>query len=128
MWENLKANSIDGVRGCLRQGYSVEDRNMGWTPLMHASERNQMVMMDVLIKHRADLNATNGKKMRTAFSFAASPSNGHDEAINAVALLLGVRANIHHRDASGRTAEQRASDEGHLASSTMLRNFRLSGR
>ena len=71
---------------------------MGWTPLMRASEDDNVEIMKVLLEYKADVNAQTSKG-RTALSFAAAPSsfpdgNRRDDAVGALRQLLICKADL----------------------------------
>ena len=75
LWAAVEANDFNLVRDLLEEGHDVEEKHLGWTPLMKAAEDNHVEIMIELIWKGADIDETNPKG-RTALSFAACPSRG----------------------------------------------------
>lgn len=51
----------------------VDERHMGWTPMMGAAELGHFNVVPLLLDPRADVNARNNKG-RSAVSLAAAPA------------------------------------------------------
>jgi hypothetical protein len=85
----------------------------GWTALQLAARHGQIGVMEKLLQHGADINASpsRGEGVRTALQAAAGA--GHLEIVN---RLLEVKADVNAKPAEtgGRTALQAAAESGHL--------------
>ena len=100
------------VRLLLAQGFDIEERHEGWTPLMKAAEEDCVDIMRLLLDKKADIEAAN-KNGRTALSFAAAPSNNGSERretpVAALRLLLQSGASPKAKCVRGQTAKEYAS-------------------
>ena len=93
------AGDIEGVRKLLSDGTPVDDRDSrGWTPLMHASHRGYVLLVEMLLRSGAspDIRAADG-----ATALFIATMNAHPEAI---ALLMRAGASVSIRGPRGLTA------------------------
>ena len=116
LWDAVERGDVDTVIRLLLDGHDPRLKFQGWTPLMKAAEENYFEIAGILIDSKSsDINATN-RNGRTALSFAAAPSNRGCErratACQVLCLLLAHGASLNLRDATDRTAKQRAFAEG----------------
>ena len=65
LWAAVENGDEDTVHALLAVGCDVDERYMGWTPLMKAAEEGRTMIALQLLAHRADLEAIH-KKGRTA--------------------------------------------------------------
>ena len=109
--EAIEADDIQAFEQLLLSGADIEERFQGWTPLMKASERDQIYLMQMLLERKANIEASN-KKGRTAVSFAAAPSAKRKTAVGALRLLLENGADAKRRCIRGYTPKDYAVNEG----------------
>ena len=100
LWAAVEDGDEDTVHALLTIGCNVDERYMGWTPLMKAAEEGRMMIALQLLSHRADLEAVNNKG-RTALSFAAAPSGGRPTQRETLAFLMAWGADDTHDQLSG---------------------------
>lgn len=101
-----KQNHLDTVRLLASHGANLDrdsdwrlSQGAGWKPLHSAVEGNQFQMVKLLLELGADINMPERQSKQTALMLAArSP----DTAI--LRLLLFKNANLHAKDAKGRSA------------------------
>ena len=115
LWDAVERGDIDTVTRLLNAGHDPREKFQGWTPLMKAAEEDYVEIADLLLNTKGvDIEGTNNKG-RAALSFAAAPSNRGRERRNTACrvlhLLLNHGASFEHRDASKRTARERAVEE-----------------
>ena len=93
---------------------------------MKAAEENNVIILQMLLDKKADIEARN-KKGRTALSFAAAPSmNGKTRRATSVATLqclLENGADTNRLDDDGMTARDRAVKEIRLEAIAILDKF-----
>lgn len=106
----LKVNIL--LRGAPEQVNAVSPAH-GWTPLHVAVMRDDHKMADILLRHGADVNAQNNRG-RTALHDAAG--RGQERLVK---LLLenGADPSLQYK---GKTAKQRAEDNGHAEVAALL--------
>merc|ERR1712070_1077632 len=101
---------LEEARRLLEERRDPEERYDGWTPLMKAAEENHAGIVELLLRWRADVNATN-KRGRTPLSFAAAPSAKRPVAIDAMRLLMGCEdIDLGKVDDTGVTVLQRVQN------------------
>ena len=96
LWAAVENGDEDTVHALLTIGCDVDERYMGWTPLMKAAEEGRTMIALQLLAHRADLEAINNKG-RTALSFAAAPSGGRPTPRETLAFLMACGADARHK-------------------------------
>jgi len=106
----VERSDAAAVRRLLQEGRAPEERWLGWTPLMKASEEGCVEIMTLLLERRVDMEAVN-KRGRGALSFAAAPSMKRPTAAAALRLLLERGADTSRKDSDGLTAKDRAARE-----------------
>ena len=87
LWAAVENNDNEKVAKLIADGANIEEKHLGWSPLMKASEENHVEIMKLLLEHRADIKISN-RKGRTALSLAVSPSMGRGVATGTLKLLL----------------------------------------
>ena len=97
MWAAVENGDEDTVHALLTIGCDVDERYMGWTPLMKAAEEGHTMIALQLLAHRADLEAINNKG-RTALSLAAAPSGGRPTPRGTLAFLMAWGADDTHKN------------------------------
>ena len=110
LWAAVENGDEDTVHALLTIGCDVDERYMGWTPLMKAAEEGRMMIALQLLSHRADLEAVNNKG-RTALSFAAAPSGGRPTQRETLAFLMAWGADNTHENNNALTPRQEAARE-----------------
>ena len=110
LWAAAESGDEDTLDLLLRQGCYVDERFMGWTPLMKAAEEGHMMIALQLLAHRANLEAVNNKG-RTALSFAAAPSGGRPTQRETLAFLMAWGADNTHENNNALTPRQEAARE-----------------
>ena len=110
LWAAVENGDEDTVHGLLTIGCDVDEKYMGWTPLMKAAEEGRMMIALQLLSHRADLEAVNNKG-RTALSFAAAPSGGRPTQRETLAFLMAWGADDTHTNNKFLTSLQEARKE-----------------
>lgn len=95
----------------LAMSAQVEDRGQknDCTPLMEAASAGHNEIIELLIKHGADVNATSSSG-NTPLMYACA--GGH---VNAVRLLLEHGANVEDHNENGHTPLMEAASAGHVA-------------
>jgi excisionase family DNA binding protein len=103
------------LKSLIDGGADVNARsNDEWTPLMLATIKGSMQMVEALLRSGADSNARN-RKGWTALMFAVSMSDA-----DTMRILLGAGANINARDKEGKTALMQAVNENNRESVRVL--------
>lgn len=98
----------------IKAGANVNVRTVnGKTPLQKATEKNHLKIVEVLIRHGANVNAVYNSENRTALHLASR--NGFDKIVD---LLLKSGASINYQNKYGRTALLKAIEGGKLLIST----------
>lgn len=93
----------------------------GVTPLIYAIQKNRDAIVELLIKSKVDLNATDiGNVEWTPIYWAVYTREGlgnshktHERNINIVKMLIDAGADLNVRDSNGSTALQRATRRGY---------------
>jgi len=85
---SIALGDIDTVRKLLSLGEDVNQISNGMTPAMYAAKFNRTVILELLIKHGADLKTRNNKKM-TAAKYA--DIHGADEAAVIIEKALTIK-------------------------------------
>ena len=124
LWAAVENGDEDTVHALLTIGCEVDERYMGWTPLMKAAEEGYMMIALQLLAHRADLEAVNNKG-RTALSFAAAPSGDRPVARETLAFLMAWGANHGHRNHKSRTALEQARKENRTEALRIFEYFQM---
>lgn len=127
LWGAVEEGDEALVRMCLQRGDEVEEKYLGWSPLMKAAEEDQMDIMEILLSKRADLEVAN-RKGRTALSFAAAPSMKRKTAVSALRLLLQHGADTSRKDDNGLTPKEKAEKEERQDALLLFEEFERSGR
>lgn len=125
LWRAVESGEADEVRLCLSRGDDAEEKYLGWSPLMKASEEGHVEIMQVLLEKRVDLEVSN-KKGRTALSFAAAPSMKRETPLPALKLLLDSGADMRHKDESGLTPKEKAEKEERQDAISLLEEYEAS--
>ena len=110
LWAAVENGDEDTVHGLLTIGCDVDERYMGWTPLMKAAEEGRTMIALQLLAHRADLEAINNKG-RTALSFAAATSGDRPTPRETLAFLMAWGADDTHTNNKFLTPLQEARKE-----------------
>ena len=110
LWTAVENGDEEAVLALLTVGCDVNERYMGWTPLMKAAEEGHTMIALQLLAHRADLEAINNKG-RTALSFAAAPSGGRPTPRGTLAFLMAWGADDAHINNDLLTPPQEAARE-----------------
>ncbi|MEZ4524798.1 MAG: ankyrin repeat domain-containing protein [Desulfobacterales bacterium] len=92
----------------IKYGADVNFRTKGNTALMIAAGKNQMAMAELLLAHKAAVNAVN--EMGESPLMLAAAETGNTALIH---LLLKNGADIHTEDKNGQTALVRAVSQCH---------------
>ena len=108
LWSAVEKGDANEVRRLIGAKANVDEKFQCWTPLMKASEENEVQISKCLLSNRADIEATN-RKGRTALSFATDPSMGRDTATDTLRLLLEKGADGYKKDEQGETPRSRAN-------------------
>ncbi len=98
----------------LRAGSSISERSAaGWTPMMLAAGAGQAEIVNLLIRHGADVDARGfGEENNEGMTaLMAAAMHGHAEVVK---LLIDRGSNIHLRSRAGYTALLLSSSKGHL--------------
>ena len=119
----VEKGDANEVRRLIGAKANVDEKFQSWTPLMKASEENEVQISKILLSSRADIEATN-RKNRTALSFAADPSMGRDTAPGTLRLLLEKGADCYKKDDQGETAMTRATRKGRKDALNILEEFK----
>lgn len=95
----------------LAMSAQVEDRGQknDCTPLMEAASAGHLEIIELLLKHGADVNATSSSG-NTPLMYACA--GGH---VNAVKLLLSSGANVEDHNENGHTPLMEAASAGHVS-------------
>ena len=93
------------LSNCLDQGGQVEHRDIsGLTPLIIAIQQGRQDLVEVLLSHKADVNAPS-QNGETPLMIAAAGAGGHTLKAQPLAKLLLARgANINAKNRAGETA------------------------
>lgn len=117
-------NDVEAARDCLRAGASpdvflntAEGEFQQCSPLMIAAIKNNAVMIDLLVMHKADVNWVN-RYGATALIYAAEQKNG-----NAVEALLAKGADPNLTKNWGGTALHWAARHGEMKICKLLLRF-----
>ena len=116
LWAAIESADFETFVNALAAGGDLEQRYLGWTPLMKAAEEGRLPMMQLLVAGRAQLDATTGRG-RAALSFAAAPSSQHETSqpretpVHTLRFLLEARADANIEDRNGLTPYERAVKE-----------------
>ena len=114
LWKAVAQGDAAKVQELLNQGKDPTETFEGWSPLMKASEEDNVGVIRMLLNKKVDIEVTNNKG-RTALSFAAAPSNNgstkRPTAVAAMRLLLQNGADAHKVDEKGQTATIRATND-----------------
>ena len=98
------------VSTLIANGYNIEQKFQGWSPLMKAAEENEARILQKLLQQKAKMDVKN-QKGRTALSFAASPSMKRNTACDTLRLLLENNADPSQKDDRGLTPKAHAIRE-----------------
>ena len=120
--EAIDADDIQAFEELLLSGANIEEKIQGWTPLMKASEKDQIYIMQMLMERKANVDASN-KKGRTALSFAAAPSAKRKTAVGALRLLLENGADAKRQCIRGYTPKDYAVKEGRHDAIKIFQDF-----
>ena len=122
LWAAVERNDEEEVERLLDDGADIEQKPLGWSPLMKAAEENHGEILQMLLERKADLNVKN-RKGRTALSFAVGPSMKRPTALKTLRYLLEAGANPLQKDDNGWNAKTRAMKEEREDALAVLQEF-----
>ena len=89
IWAAVEQGDFSLVSRLIANGYDIEQRFQGWSPLMKAAEENETRILQELLQQKADLEVKN-RKGRTVLSFAACPSMRRNTTCDTLRMLWKI--------------------------------------